>query len=234
MTVPTTHRELARENTGAHFLDSGSAYGRQHDRPIPPEDHPLQYAHAWGKGQDADLLISLPVMLDEEAPIDARETRKFRLWAHLADPRDDRSWANLAAEYIRRRSSREDKGWENEGTEPVEGNSYNEDTELDQDFYWIAPDFYTQYAIVRTHNGCDARGGYSTPVVVNTGEGIAGALCAMRLDFYCRECQDGTEGSYEAEEQGWRGRVNKRSVALVCPTCRKVAFHLPIQGEHRS
>lgn len=230
-TIPTTHRELARENTGAHFLDSGGVYGRQYDRPVPPEDHPLEYARQIGRLKGADLFVSLPVMLDEQAPIDVRETRKFRMWAHLADRNNDRDWGNLVEEYIRRRAERDDEGWEAEGGAPIAGNSYNEDTELDQDFYWACSDFYAQYAIIRTHNGCDARGGYSTPVVVNTGEGIADALCAMRLRFYCRTCDEDADGSYEAEARGWRPRCNKRSVALICPECRKVAFRLPLVKE---
>lgn len=234
MTTPTTFRELARENTGAHLLDSGGAYGRQYDKPVPDEKHPLQYARAWGEGPDrVDLLISMPTMLDEQAPIDERETQKFHRWAQRVDPTDDCSWFELAERYIARRGERKDDGWETEGGAPFVGNTYNEDNELDQDFWFAAAGPYTRYAMVCTHNGCDARGGYSRPVVVEADDGIADALCALRLDYYCGRCQSGTEdgGSYQAEEDGWKLRRNKCSVGLICPTCHKVAFRLPIQND---
>lgn len=224
-TIPTTFRELARENTGASFLDSGDYYGRQYDRPVPTDDQPSEYV----RGEFA--LISMPVMLDYEAPIDPRETAKFYRWARWADPRDDCSWFELAARYMARHMEKETEGWESEGEAPIIGNTYNEDNDLDQDFWYALPGFYSRYAMICTHNGCDARGGYSRPVVVNTGDGIAGALCAIEMEFYCRRCQDGATGSYQAGEEGWRPRQNKHSVALICPDCRKVAFRLPLEPD---
>jgi hypothetical protein len=223
-TIPTTFHTLARENTGAHFLDSGGYYGRQYDRPVPTEDQPLEYACG------DTILISMPAMLDEQAPIDPRETAKFYRWARWADPRDDCSWFELAERYIARHIEKGTEGWEDQGNgRPIIGNTYNGESELDQDFWWATPDFYSQYAMICTHNGCDARGGYSRPVVVNTSDGIAGALCAMEISYYCPRCQDGAEGSYQAGEEGWRPRQNKHSVALVCPGCHKVAFRVPLE-----
>jgi hypothetical protein len=179
-------------------------------------------------------MISMPVMLDEHAPIDGRETRKFYRWAHMVDPHDDCSWFELAERYITRRVEKGSEGWEDQGNgRPIVGNTYNEDTELDQDFWWAAPDFYSDFAMICTHNGCDARGGYSRPVVVAPYDGLADALCSLRLDYYCARCQTGTEGggSYQADEDGWKLRRNKRSVGLRCPTCHKVAFRLPLEAK---
>ncbi len=116
-TIPTTFRELARVNTGAHFLDSGSAYGRHHERGAIPADQPLEYA----------------------------------------------------------------------------------------------------------------RGGYTAPVVAQGN--LEEVLCAIRIRPYCHRCQDDPDTLYAAEKRGWRCRVNRRSVSLVCGTCKRSAMCFPMEEE---
>ncbi len=65
------------------------------------------------------------------------------------------------------------------------GNIYNDENDMDQVFeyctftHWNGSD----YILISTHNGCDVRGGYSTPVVY---EGdFETFLCSLRWNPYC-------------------------------------------------
>ena len=93
----------------------------------------------------------------------------------------------------------------------TKGNSYNGETILDQDFqFWIfSPEdigsdtdwIYVEdgvYAIIQTHNGCDIRGGYSTPHVFKLRTDYASLLNAV-TDLYAT---NGEMGWY-SDDAGW-------------------------------
>jgi len=223
MTEAKTFRDLARVNTGSHMLDSGGAYGRHHEKGAIPKTQPLEYA-------SGDLLlISTAMLFEQHTDIDAHATRHFQRWADLVDPRDERDYSDLEAEYIKRMCEKERPyaaPWDHGGEGVVTGNSYNSDTSLDQDFQWAGAGFYGPY-LVRFHNGCDIRGGYTAPVVCLSGEGISDILCSWQLDAYCYRCQVEAADLYQAERDGWRARMNARSVSLICPKCKRVAMRFP-------
>lgn len=214
-----TFYELARVNTGTHFLDSGSAYGRHHEKGPIPETQPLEYASG------DMLLISTAALLTEHADIDLRATRHLQRWADLVDPHDDRDYGDLAEEYVRRMCEKERpyaESWDDGGEGVISDNSYNSDTDLDQDFWWTGAGYYGPF-LLRMHNGCDIRGGYTAPVVCTSGEGISDVICHWQIQPYCYRCHAEAESLYYAEKDGWRARVNRRGVSLICPKCKRVA-----------
>lgn len=227
MSTPKTFYELARVNTGAHFLDSGGAYGRHHEKPPVPEDHPVHYARRWGDGYyDIDLLVNQPSALEEAFAIDPKATHAFRLWAQIADPHDDHNWIELAKLYCVRMV--ETGRWNDPELADVirhqgremgvrsvyADNSYNHDNALDQDFEIIAPNPYEGWALIMSHNGCDIRGGYSPPIVA-FGEGADYVEDDIRP--YCQTCHAEADGLCYVEEKGWRVRRLPTKAILACP-----------------
>src|SRR5690606_10964984 len=68
-------------------------------------------------------------------------------------------------------------------------NTHNMDTDLDQNFLWVL--FHhngDDYAVIRTHNGCDIRGGHSEPRVFKVVD--ADYFTDWHIDFYCSKCQN--------------------------------------------
>lgn len=214
MSIAETFHDLARVNTGAHFLDSGGAYGRHWEKPPVPKDQPLYYARRYGEGMyDVDLFISQPALLAETYDIDARETHRFRLWAQIADPHDEHSWLELAERYCERMV---EKGlWAGDDGAAYVHYTYNDldYNDLDQDFQMVAPSPYSEWALMQSHNGCDARGGLTAPIVVCGGDGPPDT----HISPYCRTCNAEAENMYYASERGWRKRRDEYEVVLICP-----------------
>lgn len=138
-----------RENTGRSFLDSGDCYGRHYDRPMPT-------AAVWFT-EDYCPIMSLGHFLMDNC-------------LHL--PEVQKAFDAFSAE--------SDLTWEKDldaffqVKKRKEFYSYNEENALDQDFVcrifsvvdeWV----YDEEAIivVQSHNGCDARSGFSRPLILS-------------------------------------------------------------------
>ena len=222
----TTFKELARVNTGASFLDSGDAYGRHYENGPIPEDAPLEYASVFSDGTFNMLAINGPQLLDEHLEIDQRATRHFRLWAALADPRDEYGWVQLGKEYCERMVET-DRWKDPEGRNRAFAyNPYNEDNDLDQIYQIVSPGIYAGVCLVQIHNGCDVRGGYTAPVVAH-GD-VEELLCSVILSLYCYYCDEDLYSIYDMEEKGWKPIVHKKFVSLRCGKCKKIAMKFPI------
>ena len=66
-------------------------------------------------------------------------------------------------------------------------NTYNTENNLDQDFQYSAfSDDWCEYAFIQTHNGCDARGGYSTPMCASIEDEFYSITCDWLEE--CRDC----------------------------------------------
>jgi len=220
-------KELARINTGSHFLDSGGAYGRHWEKPAIPDDMPLEYVVDYGEFDGEpwlELRICTAVLLDDHLEIDQQATRHFRLWAALASPKG--SWLAVAQEYCERMV--ETGRWEMDGHFPIgSDNSYNGDSDIDQDFQYTTPGIYTDIALIQMHNGCDVRGGYTAPVVA-VGD-FEAVLCGMEITFLCRHCGADAYDTYRASEDGWRlTRESPTTANVVCP-CGEIAYAVDIR-----
>lgn len=159
-----TFRELFREDTGAHFLDSGGAYGRHHERPPIPSDAPMLTVEKWTNNAGnivPNVSINTGPWLDHLLKIRTDWTTELR----EQGKRSDTPWSDVEAEYMRR------KGYRRE----VRDNSYNWESNLSQVFIisawvpvgssgdWIYnPD---TLLTIQAHTGCDVRGGYTAPVI---------------------------------------------------------------------
>jgi hypothetical protein len=185
--------QLSRQNTGSHMCDSGGAYGYHYQRPMDKRRNPVRVE---GKGNEVRASISLPAFLTAVFTIDQGLTRMFREWAE----KRDESWYESFPLWLKELGG---YATETETNDPkIQGdNSYNHDNDLNQDFqchYAVKDRGKEPYGdnalyMVQTHNGCDVRGGYSTPVICRceTYEDWANSM-----DFTC--------GWY-----GWSGTRNK-------------------------
>jgi hypothetical protein len=74
--------------------------------------------------------------------------------------------------------------------------TYNCENDMSQDFQFdtLSDDYGDTYVILQTHNGCDARGGMSTPVVARAYD-IDYFWC-WTADVYCFECNESWEMVY--------------------------------------
>jgi len=146
--------DMLTENTGRHMLDSGGAYGRNWERnqgitlDMWDSMPTATFDARWGQGS-----INLYHWLKERLTYAPTMDRLFRIFSadsedsHMAD-------AEAFAEHM-------------QGTPyPRAYNSYNWDNYLSQDIQWV--DFIygnEAYVLLQIHGGCDARGGYTKPVV---------------------------------------------------------------------
>jgi hypothetical protein len=76
--------------------------------------------------------------------------------------------------------------------------TYNHENSLDQDYMVVLrlrDDYGDEYAVIRTHNGCDARSGYSNPVVAMPNDDYP-SEGDLQLDVYCVECSASWDSMY--------------------------------------
>lgn len=76
--------------------------------------------------------------------------------------------------------------------------TYNQENELSQDFMvdlWLSDNTGDLHAVIRTHNGCDARGGFSEPVVARLYD--VDYLYDWRSTGSCRFCNEDFWSAYD-------------------------------------
>jgi len=144
---------MLTENTGRSILDSGGAYGRNWERnqglTLDMWDNmpTATFDSRWGQGN-----INVYYWLKERLTYAPVMDRLFRIFSadsdesHLAD-------AEAFAEHM--------------GETRIESyNSYNWENYLSQDIQWVDFEYGGEaYVLLQIHGGCDARGGYTKPVV---------------------------------------------------------------------
>lgn len=153
--------EMLVENTGAHLLDSGGAYGRHHER---------------NRGKtEADFEASPSVLFDKygvSLNVYHYLARRLAYAPHLqgefddfvASSPDDEGWLSLAESFAQSKD-RDARTW----------NTYNGECLLSQTVQGVSfQDNGETYALIQIHGGCDVRGGYTKPrifrVVVDMAE----------------------------------------------------------------
>lgn len=155
-----TFAQACRENTGAHMLDSGCAYGRHHEQPPIPEDAPV--IKEWVAGCPATLETS--AFLDDCLEIQHDMQAAWEKW-DAEHP--DLDWFESGSKFLAERGY----------VQRARGNVYNGENDLSQvyiyevytlddaknDKDWVYNDDDT-ITIIRVHTGCDVRGGYGRPI----------------------------------------------------------------------
>lgn len=164
--ITETHRaiaEMLQESTGAHFLDSGGAYGRSWERNqlrlaafestgalegVTPEDHAaamwLEQPRAWLDQSRYGGWVTLSVFhyLSERLEYAPKLDRLFRLWCQLDGTSDrwdsDRRYYNSSATVEEFCAAMVECGMFDRDGEwaGASGYTYNEENALSQDIVW--------------------------------------------------------------------------------------------------
>jgi hypothetical protein len=210
-------RAQLTENTGRHFLDSGSAYGRhwEENQDNPPweqprwnvrEDYVVQniYDHLSRSCRRDDFAVSLEIAL----------------YAYgLHGPGEGDSWLSCREGFADSlgdsgilRDELEDLGVPVGVAEDVAFGINPEETftfnTYNSEFGTLSQDIqttmfggpYAEYAAVQVHGGCDIRGGYTAPRVYKVTESIM----PMELEYHCGQCDS---FFYESCHGRWGGEV---------------------------
>jgi len=146
---------MLTENTGAHMLDSGGAYGRNWER---------------NKGRDVRSFINAPAVqvsewgisldlfhyLRERIEFMPEIQTEFDKFANLEE-NEKTSWYELMAEWCEKYPAQDYNGF----------NSYNDDCLLSQTIqgYFFEWSDGEVYLMLQIHGGADVRGGYTAPKI---------------------------------------------------------------------
>jgi len=153
-----TFKRLIRENTGANFLDSGSVYGYTYNQPQP--DYGIKIELDYDRNEVMTTIETSEFLDATLSPVD-KLNDEFS--AFIEDKRG--SYMEMVEQFC-----------EANGLKIVaKENTCNQENDLSQNilFHFILPDsvddsdwYYKNelIVVVQTHNGCDIRGGYSSPV----------------------------------------------------------------------
>lgn len=164
ITEQRVFRDACRENTGAHFLDSGSAYGRHYEGALIPREAPEV---RWSRGVEYPV-VNTGVFLDNCLEHEQSVQEEFEHWAEQPE-NANYNWFEAGRLFM------EEKGFELKGR----GNPYNKDNDLTQVYVWEVwfkqDSEATDWAyiprrdrddyllVLYVHTGCDVRGGYTRP-----------------------------------------------------------------------
>ena len=234
-----------------HFLDSGDIYGRHWERRRKEGFEDIERVHVeiFDDG-DWYALIDTFAFLSEMLEYDQKLDYEFHKFAHLPEYREE-PWLTVMKEFAERI-----------GKEYATVNTYNFENYLDQviQYVHIAPkpeyvhkdllkdgfnpeDFnglydydecYGAIVILQTHNGCDVRGGYSTPHVFRLKYGYFTFIDAMEnIDFWCpkKGCyyhlsigigRDPIENGDEIDWEDISLIVDTKNKVLRCPKCKSL------------
>jgi len=160
-----TIRNLIRKPVSHNIVDSGMVYGYIHEHKVPKS--PI-YRDPFGY-----YYISLGHFLDA---LLGRLSSRYTQYAQEIYYSFDRD------EFIR--LFEEKFGLHYRGAD----NTYNFDNDLDQGFNFelFVNDKDDEYLLIRTHNGCDIRWGYTEPYVFHVYEAERVYYCS--LEVYCPVC----------------------------------------------
>ena len=175
-------KAMLTENTGRHMLDSGGAYGRHFERNQHVDfDAQPDAVSDWRWGY-ADIRVSLYHALREQLDYLPEADALFERWATTGD-RAREPWLPLAEVFAEDIGG---QGFYSDGP-PTVVNTYNHETLLSQDIQYVLFTLEDEtpisdyldlertddeeadpvvlgpgtYVLLQTHNGCDARGGYT-------------------------------------------------------------------------
>lgn len=165
---------LTRENTGISFMDSGGANGRHWQHPAISEELPYRN-EVWDENEVSSAMSTAHFLASVFDDVNNDENRKlnnaFMFFANRKENKDE-AWFSLVHEYG------EKMGW----TSAARNNTCNDENDFSQDFVFEM--FYANEAAceiddylygdvivcIHTHNGADVRGGYSSPIFIQTSD----------------------------------------------------------------
>ena len=165
---------MLKENTGKELMDSGGAYGRAWQRcanddfEVKPES-----TIELSNGGSVMLLKSTYHFFKAFFDITERSKQLEKDFWNMIDGNADETYGEITDEWVRKILTDGFVFVDEDGEEDKErfryrssGYTYNGENALDREYvYTFLRDRndYETYIIVQTHNGCDARGGFSSP-----------------------------------------------------------------------
>lgn len=197
---PTTEQVLQAmmtENTGTHLLDSGGAYGRKWEQNQGVDFEKLPSAtlkgEVWKSGSYLNVTLNVYHWLKERLSYNHELSQS--LHAYGTRPENEReAWMGSVEGWAEERQETVDMGGIYGENDPFWVNTYNHESLLSQIvqfYYWTEGDRRDRktYVALQIHGGCDARGGYTDPVVfeVDDGEGLS-ILDDTRGTIGCDNC----------------------------------------------
>lgn len=229
-----TFLRYCRYNSGSHFLDSGGAYGRHHEKPAIAEKCPEVVCEARSfdyKGErrvDVTATIETGHFLAGKLNIDREMQAQFEEWA--ADR--DESWYESAQVFCEEVLNL---------TKAASDNVYNHEQDLSQVYQWFIYQsegasrdwIYDSDAltVVFIHTGCDVRGGYSAPLFCRSNGEYAVPVdhCA---EFYAVEGTDADGNELERDElaeiaEKWSAGYSSHPASRVAEDCEEVLHSEP-------
>lgn len=248
--LTVTQKKLARifmEDIPKNICDSGMVYGYRYqanrEYPVWKEPESWCWFHRLCRGDlDIDLRLNLFKLLSDQLEYDKDADKVFQKWR--------KKWfkeGSFDEEYDGWEGHLEDdfpelSAMDSKPEKWITGYTYNDETLLSQNFtYWYSPD--TSIVIISLHNGCDARSGFTEPVLFRLnysddfypwkGASIWCPDCgtcwgydnAMRFEYTNAE-ERGVKDLYKYPcENGEEGRVGTVVVTkegkAYCPVCGK-------------
>lgn len=178
---------MLTENTGAHILDSGGIYGRHWQRNRLIQDFRDLPHIRYNNGEY--FIKSLFHVLNDHLEFDPKMQNKLNRFGNREKYKKE-SWDNVLDDFLESLDAKN----------IVSGYTYNEETVIDQDFIYYTFDLCDEsYIIIRTHNGSDARGGFSDPKCFKVNDYDApGTFLFMDLSSISGSCECGYCDSSDA------------------------------------
>jgi hypothetical protein len=206
--------KMLKENTGAHFLDSGGAYGRHHEknqtREFDNEPSVILRIDQYGIEYTRNIYHFLIETLTYEKELNNSLYAFEKEINQGKHPELDKysNWYDITQAWLKH------KGY----TGGIRDNIYNYENNLSQVFIYELfstenlkhdPDIYDcEFTILQIHGGCDVRGGYTSPKIFTWEDSFL-----MVADGYIR-CEDNdhywsTDDSYHWYDDGLCGKDYK-------------------------
>lgn len=162
--------EMLQENTGRNFLDSGNHYGRnwEHNQGTDFEKEPEGRLEFWQCDGELEILpvINVYHFLKDRLEYNPELDKRYREYVEQEALQLDFCSAESFVNTL------DGKGIYGDESGPLTINTYNgEDllSQIIQYVYWTDDDG-DAHVMLQIHGGCDARGGYTTPVAFDAAD----------------------------------------------------------------
>jgi hypothetical protein len=190
--------KMLRENTGSHFLDSGSAYGRHHERNKARNFKSEPQATADFK-YGVEVTVNLYHWLADRLTFAPNLDRKFQRFCAREENKNE-SYFTLVQTWLASLGEKHGErptGLYGEGS-PMTVNTYNGEDLLSQtiQYTYFTLD-HTSYVLLQIHGGCDVRGGYTTPRVFECSESI---FDNARASIFCSGDRDACGAYWDTDD----------------------------------
>lgn len=211
--------DMITENTGSHMLDSGMIHGYNYNRNSDIHQKPS----AWI--EDGYVKVNLFHHLSTNLVFNAEVQADFDAYVAEVDTDKKTAWEDLLQGWVELR--RHEAG--------SNGYTYNESNVLSSNFVWHEIELHDGFPMVmiRTHNGCDSRSGFSSPKFFDYRSGYdvydSDLLRINNAFVYCpsEACEFSADDSYG--DNKWRdphGAVvevgEDKEGNLICPCCASI------------